>query len=200
MNGRKLTYDEKKAAEAAFRGRPFNPAWSPAARDVYDSLASIMLTRDAIGKDAGPEPASEPAAAPQPAGSAQSNPETETASKLLEEAGQAGVLIDVTPIAQSAGLNLSVWITRPLWDLGITASHTIQGDQYANRVRDILMALRLHLATSSISSPFMKFPALLSFPPEPTPQLCSLYAVVHKDPADPNSLTVLLTNEVPTLP
>lgn len=52
-----------------------------------------------------------------------------------------------------------------------------------------------HRAASEI-----KFPALLSFPSETTPQLCSLYAVVHKDPADPNTLTVLLSNEAPTLP
>ncbi len=42
---RELTYDEKKAAEAAFTGRPFNPKWSDAARTVYEG---ILL---AMGKD-----------------------------------------------------------------------------------------------------------------------------------------------------
>ncbi len=33
-----LTYDEKKAAEAAFCGEPFNPAWSAAAERVYEGI------------------------------------------------------------------------------------------------------------------------------------------------------------------
>jgi hypothetical protein len=42
--GRVLTYDEKKAAEAAFSGRAFNPEWSEAARKVYDGITSAMGT------------------------------------------------------------------------------------------------------------------------------------------------------------
>ena len=38
---RALTYDEKKAAEAAFTGRPFNSEWSEAARKVYDGILSV---------------------------------------------------------------------------------------------------------------------------------------------------------------
>jgi hypothetical protein len=40
--GRDLTYDQKKAAEAAFRGEPFNPAWSVAAAVVYEGIVSAM--------------------------------------------------------------------------------------------------------------------------------------------------------------
>lgn len=40
-----LTYDEKKAAEAAFQGRPFNPMWSAAARVVYDGIVRAMGSR-----------------------------------------------------------------------------------------------------------------------------------------------------------
>jgi hypothetical protein len=39
---RPLTYDEKKAAEAAFRGEPFNPAWSSAAAKVYAGIVNAM--------------------------------------------------------------------------------------------------------------------------------------------------------------
>jgi len=39
---RTLTYDEKKAAEAAFTGRPFNPEWSDTARKVYDGILNVM--------------------------------------------------------------------------------------------------------------------------------------------------------------
>jgi hypothetical protein len=44
---RALTYDEKKAAEAAFRGEPFNPAWSAAAAKVYAGILSAMSDRQA---------------------------------------------------------------------------------------------------------------------------------------------------------
>jgi hypothetical protein len=43
---RPLTYDEKKAAEAAFRGEPFNPAWSAAAAKVYAGILSAISRRD----------------------------------------------------------------------------------------------------------------------------------------------------------
>ncbi|MBX3235598.1 MAG: hypothetical protein KF814_05555 [Nitrospiraceae bacterium] len=46
LTPRELTYDEKKAAEAAFTGRPFNPKWSDAARTVYEGILTAM------GKDA----------------------------------------------------------------------------------------------------------------------------------------------------
>ena len=39
---RALTHDEKKAAEAAFRGAPFNPAWSSSAARVYVGIISTM--------------------------------------------------------------------------------------------------------------------------------------------------------------
>ena len=42
---RALTYDEKKAAEAAFLGQPLNPAWSTAAAKVYAGIQSAMDKR-----------------------------------------------------------------------------------------------------------------------------------------------------------
>jgi hypothetical protein len=39
---RPLTYDEKKAAEAAFQGTSFNPAWSQAAMQVYEGVFAAM--------------------------------------------------------------------------------------------------------------------------------------------------------------
>jgi hypothetical protein len=42
LTPRQITHDEKKAAEAAFAGRPFNPQWSDAARIVYDGLLTAM--------------------------------------------------------------------------------------------------------------------------------------------------------------
>lgn len=45
MNGRALTYDETKAAEAAFTGLPFNPSWSLAAYAVYEGIRQAMEKR-----------------------------------------------------------------------------------------------------------------------------------------------------------
>ncbi|MGZ8382993.1 MAG: hypothetical protein ACXWWE_03185 [Nitrospira sp.] len=45
LSPRQITHDEKKAAEAAFAGRPFNPKWSDAARIVYDGILAAMGAR-----------------------------------------------------------------------------------------------------------------------------------------------------------
>lgn len=45
MRERTLTYDETKAAEAAFKGEPFNPAWSAAAATVYAGITEAMEKR-----------------------------------------------------------------------------------------------------------------------------------------------------------
>jgi hypothetical protein len=42
---RDLTNDERKAAEAAFQGRPFNSQWSESARAIYDGIFIAMLPR-----------------------------------------------------------------------------------------------------------------------------------------------------------
>ncbi len=45
QHNRPLTHDEKKAAEAAFKGAPFDPKWSEAARKVYLGLSSAMADK-----------------------------------------------------------------------------------------------------------------------------------------------------------
>ncbi len=191
---RELTHDERKAADAAFKGLPFDRRWSPSAQTVYDGI------RGALGAvvpsaEAAPTDQTEPAEAPAPLAS-----DTESAppAPILTrgEAIQAGFLIDVTPIAHSVGLPVPVSISKPLWVLGITASDAIPEDQREPRVRDVLMALRLRIATGRVVPPGIEFPALLTFPPEPVPQLLSLYAIAHSDQTTPYTLTVLLTNEV----
>lgn len=44
---RELTHDEKKAAEAAFRGEQFNPSWSDAAARVYAGIVQARQKREA---------------------------------------------------------------------------------------------------------------------------------------------------------
>ena len=43
-----LTYDEQKAAEAAFRGRPFDAAWSEAAQAIYQGIMAHTNGRDVV--------------------------------------------------------------------------------------------------------------------------------------------------------
>lgn len=42
MPGRPLTYDEHKAADAAFAGKPFNSDWSADAKAIYDGIVDAM--------------------------------------------------------------------------------------------------------------------------------------------------------------
>lgn len=200
---RTLTIDEKKAADAAFKGLPFDARWSPSARAVYDGICGALgtpapteeqpATETTSQVAAQEDPADQPAGAESPAGA-----QSEVLPPVLtrNDAIEAGFLIDVTAIAHSVGLPVPVSISKPLWVLGITASDTIPEDQREARVRDVLMALRLRLAATRVAPPGVEFPALLTFPPDPVPQLLSLYTIAHGDQATPYTLTVLLSNEV----
>ena len=42
-----LTYDEHKAAEAAFRGTPLNPDWTDSAQEIYARLTAAIAKRKA---------------------------------------------------------------------------------------------------------------------------------------------------------
>jgi len=193
---RPLTLDEKKAAEAAFRRDPFDPKWSEAARAVYEGIIKVTGPRATPFEETAVE---QPAALSEMEPAAQTDQVAEashTPIKTREEAIQSGYLIDVTPIAQSIGLPVPVCLSKPLWDSVITASHTLPDEQQESRVRDVLVALRLRLATIGVASPAIAFPAMLPLPPEPVPQLCSLYAVAMGDQTAPYSLTILLANEV----
>lgn len=191
---RALTIDEKRAADAAFKGIPFDSRWSPSARAVYDGV------RSALGVPAlsEPGPAAEPVESDATPDPHPAETESDGTAPILtrEQALQAGFLIDVTSIAHSMGLPVPVSLSKPLWVLGITASDTIPEEQREARVRDVLMALRLRLANGRVAQPGVEFPAMLTFPPDPVPQLLSLYTIAHGDQATPYTLTVLLSNEV----
>ena len=45
MTAKPLTYDEHKAAEAAFRGYPPNTDWTDAAQKVYVRLSASIANR-----------------------------------------------------------------------------------------------------------------------------------------------------------
>jgi len=213
---RMLTHDERKAADAAFAGRPFDSSWSETARTVYDGILAAQglpepvptatpedqRERPAVATG-GPETAAPPTNAeslPKRPAKTPDAPAAPSQPQTLsrEEAIQAGALIDVTPIAHRMGLRLPVTFSRPLWDIGITAARNVPEEEFEGRVRDVLMAFRLRLAASRVASPLVEFPALLSFPPNPVPQSCVLFAVAHQEADAQTALTFLLPGEVST--
>ncbi len=54
-SNRSLTFDEKKAAEAAFRGLPLNPAWSERAQAIYQGILAETGGRNILEVEEGEE-------------------------------------------------------------------------------------------------------------------------------------------------
>ena len=206
-----LTHDEKKAAEAAFAGHPFNEAWSASARAVYDGIVKAMPhTNVAIPT---PSIAEESVEAPS-AQSERLQPQEPLAQEQVSEqelgertvmpvslrdreaAIQAGLLIDVTPTALQLGITFPVTITRPLWEVGIVTNQPLPEEDQTTRLRDILMAFRLRLASLTTVSPLLDFPVLLALPPSRVPQPVPLFALIQPDPTHQANVTLLLPNEV----
>jgi len=200
-----LTHDEKKAADAAFAGRPFNEAWSASARAVYDGIVRAMPHTDVA------VPAPSNAGELEMAPSAQREPlpqEQVDGQELLERtvlpptihdreaAIQAGTLIDVTSTALELGITFPVTITRPLWEVGIVTNQSLPEEDQTSRLRDILMAFRLRLASLTTVSPLLDFPVLLALPPSKVPQPVPLFALIQPDPTHQANVTLLLPNEV----
>ena len=206
-----LTHDEKKAADAAFAGRPFNEAWSASARVVYDGIVKALPHTDVASPT--PSNVEEPVEAP----SAQSKPlqpqeplaqehvgeqELVEGTVMLpairdrEAAIQAGTLIDVTPTALQLGISFPVTITRPLWEVGIVTNQSLPEEDQTSRLRDILMAFRLRLAGLTTVSPLLDFPVLLALPPSRVPQPVPLFALIQPDPTHQANVTLLLPHEV----
>jgi hypothetical protein len=206
-----LTHDEKKAADAAFAGRPFNEAWSASARAVYDGIVKALPHTDVA--DLTPSNAGELEMTP----SAQSEPlqpqaplpqEQVDGQELMERAVlpptirdreaaiQAGTLIDVTSTALELGITFPVTITRPLWEVGIVTNQSLSEEDQTSRLRDVLMAFRLRLASLTTVSPLLDFPVLLALPPSKVPQPVPLFALIQPDPTHQANVTLLLPNEV----
>jgi hypothetical protein len=207
-----LTHDEKKAADAAFTGRPFNEVWSASARAVYDGIVKAMPHRDiAIPPpstvETRAEVSSERGEPLQPQGpltqehvAGQELPGEgavmPSTIRDWEAAIQAGILIDVTPTALQLGITFPVTITRPLWEMGIVTKQSLSEADQNGRLRDILMAFRLRLASLTTVSPLLDFPALLALPPNGVPQPVPLFALIQPDPTHQANVTLLLPSEV----
>ena len=206
-----LSHDEKKAADAAFAGHPFNEAWSASARVVYDGIVkalphtdvAIPTTSTAEESVEAPSTQSEPLQAQEPlalehAGGQElvEGAAMPPAIRDREAAIQAGILIDVTPTALQLGISFPVTITRPLWEVGIVTNQSLPEEDQTSRLRDILMAFRLRLASLTTVSPLLDFPVLLALPPSRVPQPVPLFALIQPDPTHQANVTLLLPNEV----
>jgi len=208
---RSLTHDEKKASEAAFRGLPLDDNWTEAAKEVYEGIIQ------ALGKNPSELEVSEevslPARIEGTDGSSSNEPLELPISnsdnsqeippelkqltiRLRREAVESGILKDVTPLAQSIGLDFCVAMTNPLWEQYITSSPDFTEERIHSRLRDTLVAVRLRLASLKEAIPLVDVPVLLEFDPEPTPQLCLTFALFHKDPVDGNCLLLIHPGEV----
>lgn len=182
---RPLTHDEKKAAEAAFRGRPFDASWSKSARGIYEGIRKArgdVVDADSIETS------------PIETSPASTTPTRRVTSR--QDAIDAGLLVDVTPKAQRIGLNLAVGITKSLWDRSITRAVELDPHEWDLRVRDMLLAVRLRLAGLETPLPWIEVPVL--FPAEhgeASPQMFPIYALFHKDPVAEDCLTLIHPNE-----
>ncbi|MDH5347477.1 MAG: hypothetical protein OEW13_06175 [Nitrospira sp.] len=203
LTPRMLTHDERKAAEAAFAGRPFNPAWSESAKKVYEGLTEAMPTLPSEAGTPGTE--SLPIASESQTDALQpseeipikaATPETQMASR--QQAIDSGVLIDVTTDAKKLGLSFSVTVTKPLWEVGIAPSQELSEEDKSARLRDVLMAFRLRLANQGTLSPLLDFPAMLSMPPGAIPQPVPLFALIQPGEHNQAMVTLLLPNEIST--
>jgi hypothetical protein len=211
-----LTNDERKAAEAAFAGRPLNPAWSESAKKVYQGLTHALPSFPEESNGVPNEPVHE---WQTPGEAAPSLPTAEEpklekpahsgglseikadvpANGLItnrQQAIQAGFLIDVTVVAQKLGLNFPVTVTKPLWEMGIAPDRTLSEEDKFERLRDVLMAFRLRLASQATLSPLIDFPAMLALPPGAVPQPVPLFALIQPDEQNRTIVTLLLPNEV----
>lgn len=208
---RSLTHDEKKASEAAFRGLPLDGNWTEAAKEVYEGIIQalgknpselevseeVSLPARIEGTDG--SSSNEPLELPiSNSGNSQEIPPElkQLTIRLRREAVDSGILKDVTPLAQSIGLDFCVAMTNPLWEQYITSSPDFTEERIHSRLRDTLVAVRLRLASLKEAIPLVDVPVLLEFDPEPTPQLCLTFALFHKDPVDGNCLLLIHPGEV----
>ncbi len=214
ISSRPLTHDEKKASEAAFRGLPQDENWTASAKSIYEGIIQ------ALGNDPSELPVSKDPSLPElptlgdhredsssddvlelttpDSVNAQEIPPDlkQFTIRLRREAIESGILKDVTPLAQSIGLDFCVGMTNPLWEQYITSSPDLTEQHIHARLRDTLIAVRLRLASLKEPTPLIDVPVLLEFSPEPTPQLCLAFALFHKDPVDGDCLLLIHPGEV----
>ena len=210
---RPLTHDEKKAAEAAYRGRAFDASWSQSARAVYDGILmarghavdtfdSGRVNQESVQEGESPEAlfaeTMDPALLSDEKG--ESEPARARHVPSRQEAIKAGLLVDVTKKAQRIGFHVAVGITKSLWDRSITKSLDLDPHEWDLRVRDMLLAVRLRIAGLGTAKPWVEVPVVFpSTQGEEPPNVFSIYALFHKDPVAEDCLTLIHPNELSSI-
>ncbi len=208
-SSRPLTHDEKKAAEAAYRGRPFDASWSQAARAVYDGILSARgygvdtfgsgrVNREAAQECESPETLFAEAMGLALVSGGQGESDLAMACRVSsrQKAVEAGLLVDVTKKAKRIGFHVAVGITKFLWEQNITKSLDLDPHEWDLRVRDMLLAVRLRMTGPGTLGPWLEVPVVFpSMQGEEPPHVFSIYALSHKDPAVENCLTLIHPNE-----
>ena len=99
-------------------------------------------------------------------------------------------------LSRSIPLAATVTVTKPLGEIGIAPTESISEEEKAGRLRDVLMAFRLRIASQATLSPLIDFPAMLALPPGGVPQPVPLFALIQQDEQNRAVATLLLPNEV----
>lgn len=216
QQSRTLTHDEVKASEAAFKGLPFNPAWSSSARTVYDGIVQALGNSTINVSDATPEE-STTAAVAHPVSQAENldttsitGEDTDDATTLTlatgslpltsrKDAISAGIVKEATPAAKRIGLEYPVGLTNALWDQYVAFSEDLKDvtdDHIQSRLMDIMVGVRLRLASLKEAVPFVDVPVLLHVPEETTPQVNLVFALFHRDPEEGQCLLLIHPSEI----
>lgn len=214
-HARPLTHDERKAAEAAYRGRAFDASWSQSARAVYDGILTARgyaadafdegrSNRGAVKESQSPETLfAETICSAFPfREKGEGEPATTPGRSIFSrhEAVETGLIVDVTKKAKRIGFNVAVGITKSLWDRNITESLDLDPHEWDLRVRDLLLAVRLRMAGQGTSGPWVEVPVVFpSTQGEEPPRVFSIYALFHKDPVAEDCVTLIHPSELSSI-
>lgn len=191
MPPRDLTFQEKKAAEAAFQGHPLEPGWSEKARAIYEGITK------ARGGSLAPLPVSPIHVSPEPA----DHPATAEAGAITEHDLQPapeptsespGYFVDLTPMAREIGLATPVVMSKPLWDAAVHGPGQ-PGSAPTERVRAILRAVQQGLSVTPGSVAAIALRMALGTP-EDGPRTVEIRVVVHAHPSE-QAVTLLRLDE-----
>jgi hypothetical protein len=182
MQPRDLTFQEMKAAEAAFRGLPLEPQWSEKAKAIYEGLAK------ARGMSLPPEA---PAPIVDGAPPASSVPQPDEPSPASQSTPGTGYFVDLTPLARQVGLAWPGIMSKPLWDLVMTG---LPGGSPGDRLRALLGAVGQSVIGTPGVVTAIKLQMAFAVSDEVAPQPFELLVVVHHHPYG-QTVTLLRADE-----
>jgi hypothetical protein len=191
MHPRDLTFQEKKAAEAAFQGHPLEPGWSEKARAIYDGITKarggpITPALPVSPIEVPPEPVDQPASE----GAALTQDDRQAVPPIP---GSPGYFVDLSPMAHGIGLTSPVVISKPLWDAVVNGPGQ-PGLAPADRLRTLLRAVQQALSVTPGSVAGIALRTALAGPPDDGPRTVEIRVVTHAHPSD-QTVTLLRLDE-----